>query len=107
MTTNPTGADIGGVIAELRRLLEAAAAASNAQDQRVAYRHLSHAARRDLPSLLSHIAGLEETTAMAVSALEEAEAILGGEYGDFYGVLCERMAKLRSALSHEQTRIEE
>lgn len=40
-----------------------------------------------------------ELIRLAVSALREAEAILGGEYGDTYAVLCETMFKLESALS--------
>lgn len=46
----------------------------------------------------------------AVGALEEAEAILGGEYGDKYGVFCELMASLRkeadAILSSNKTRVE-
>lgn len=40
-----------------------------------------------------------EAWTLALSALSEAEAILGGEYGDTYGVLCETMAKLENALA--------
>lgn len=52
-----------------------------------------------------------EIVEAAVAALEEAEAILGGEYGNHYAVLCERMAGLRkalspSALSGDSSRIE-
>ena len=36
-----------------------------------------------------------EALVAAMAALEEAEAILGGEYGDSYGVLCELMLDLR------------
>lgn len=43
--------------------------------------------------------GMREALPLAVAALEEAEAILGGEYGDQHAVLCERMADLRAALS--------
>jgi len=41
----------------------------------------------------------QEAVRKAVAALEEAEAILGGEYGDHYGVLCQRMIDLREALT--------
>lgn len=37
---------------------------------------------------------LEEALHLAVRALAEAEAILGGEYGDHYGPLCEMMIEL-------------
>ena len=48
------------------------------------------------------ILDLISTIKLAVNALEEAEAILGGEYGDHYGVLCEQMFNLRDALSPTQ-----
>lgn len=35
----------------------------------------------------------------ADGALHEAEAILGGEYGDHYSVLCDRMLDIRSSIS--------
>ena len=47
------------------------------------------------PSLAAPTA---ETVQLAISALREAEAILGGEYGDTYAVLCETMFKLERAL---------
>jgi hypothetical protein len=40
-----------------------------------------------------------ETLNLADDALHEAEAILGGEYGDQYGPLCETMIKLRDNLA--------
>jgi len=40
-----------------------------------------------------------EAVRMADTALYEAEAILGGEYGDFYGPLCEDIFKLRTTLA--------
>ena len=40
-----------------------------------------------------------ETLSLADDALYEAEAILGGEYGDQYGPLCETMIKLRATLA--------
>lgn len=43
----------------------------------------------------------EKVIEAAMAALEEAEAILGGEYGDHYAVLCERMMALRSALAED------
>ena len=39
----------------------------------------------------------ERVLRMAVVALEEAEAILGGEYGDHYSTLCNRMIELKDA----------
>lgn len=45
---------------------------------------------------------MREALEKAVAALEEAEAILGGEYGDHYAVLCERMFGLRAALSPKE-----
>ena len=39
-----------------------------------------------------------EVLGTADDALTEAEAILGGEYGDHYGPLCETMLKLRSQI---------
>lgn len=36
---------------------------------------------------------------LADDALTEAEAILGGEYGDMYGPLCETMLELRDVLA--------
>jgi len=41
----------------------------------------------------------EDLVTLAVAALKEAEAILGGEYGDTYAILCDKMLKLESALS--------
>ena len=40
-----------------------------------------------------------EALEKAVAALTEAEAILGGEYGDHYTVLCQQMLDLRSAIT--------
>lgn len=40
-----------------------------------------------------------EALGLADDALYEAEAILGGEYGDQYGPLCEMMVKLRTILA--------
>jgi hypothetical protein len=40
-----------------------------------------------------------EALEKAVAALTEAEAILGGEYGDHYAVLCQQMIDLRSAIT--------
>lgn len=40
-----------------------------------------------------------EAWTLALNALSEAEAILGGEYGDTYGVLCETMTKLETTLA--------
>lgn len=40
-----------------------------------------------------------EALGLADDALYEAEAILGGEYGDHYGPLCEMMMKLRATLA--------
>jgi len=45
---------------------------------------------------------MREALEKAVAALEEAEAILGGEYGDHYAVLCERMFGLRAALTPKE-----
>jgi hypothetical protein len=42
---------------------------------------------------------MAEALRLAVDALEEAEAILGGEYGDHYAVLCNRMSDLRATLT--------
>lgn len=39
---------------------------------------------------------------MALLALNEAEAILGGEYGDTYAVLCETMTKLEAMLAAKE-----
>ena len=36
---------------------------------------------------------------LALNALTEAEAILGGEYGDTYGVLCQTICELESKLA--------
>ena len=46
--------------------------------------------------LISCAPDLLEALKLAMDALTEAEAILGGEYGDHYYVLCEMMMKLRS-----------
>ena len=51
--------------------------------------------RADLAPDAALVAELLEALATADDALTEAEAILGGEYGDFYGPLCETMLKLR------------
>jgi hypothetical protein len=40
-----------------------------------------------------------EALQMADTALYEAEAILGGEYGDFYGPLCDQISKLRAIIA--------
>jgi hypothetical protein len=40
-----------------------------------------------------------EALRMADTALYEAEAILGGEYGDLYGPLCDQISKLRATLA--------
>lgn len=39
-----------------------------------------------------------DTLRLADLALREATAILGGEYGDHYGVLCEQMINLQNAI---------
>jgi hypothetical protein len=44
-----------------------------------------------------------DTLRLADDALTEAKAILGGEYGDYYGPLCETMLELRAALAALQT----
>jgi hypothetical protein len=45
------------------------------------------------------VQALVEALQMADTALYEAEAILGGEYGDFYGPLCDQISKLRATLA--------
>lgn len=40
-----------------------------------------------------------EAWKLALSALHEAEAILGGEYGDTYAILCETMCRLEAQLA--------
>lgn len=47
--------------------------------------------------LMSAAKEMFEALKLAVGALEEAEAILGGEYGDHYATLCEKMLSLREA----------
>jgi len=42
---------------------------------------------------------LEAALRLADDALTEAEAILGGEYGDHYGPLCDTMLKLRGHIA--------
>jgi hypothetical protein len=49
--------------------------------------------------LTAENARLREALDAADSALHEAEAVLGGEYGDHYGPLCEKILKLRSQLA--------
>ena len=44
-------------------------------------------------------AGLREALNLADDALTEAEAILGGEYGDHYGPLCETMLDLQGRIA--------
>lgn len=47
--------------------------------------------------LIAAAPDLLEALQIAVKALHEAEAILGGEYGDHYGPFCEMMIKLEYA----------
>lgn len=60
--------------------------------------------RKNPPVAVSTKQPSDELIRLAVLALREAEAILGGEYGDQYGVLAETMAKLDAALSAIGTR---
>lgn len=81
-------ADQTGVklLAELRqREANLALHAANLADQ------LAEAQKRE--------AGLREALNLADAALTEAEAILGGEYGDHYGPLCETMLDLRDRIA--------
>lgn len=55
--------------------------------------HLQH----DRAALLALVNALVAALEKAMDALHEAEAILGGEYGDHYGVLCQYMLDLRIA----------
>lgn len=127
MTTNPTGADIGGVIAELRELLDNAtpgpfgfqsygrrerlvtmavgegcgesfAIFNRAEDARA-----FAAAVRALPSLLSHIAGLEEHLRKVLDSTAITAAYGEKMMEDCVCIVC----SARSALSYEKTRIEE
>jgi len=54
---------------------------------------------RQLIAAEAKLAKAVEALRMADTALYEAEAILGGEYGDFYGPLCEHISKLRATLA--------
>jgi hypothetical protein len=47
-----------------------------------------------------------EVLGTADDALTEAEAILGGEYGDSYGPLCETMLKLRRQIETLRAKLE-
>ena len=54
-------------------------------------------AASEIAALRRRAQQMEGALKPAIAALEEAEAILGGEYGDHYGVLCELMIKLKTA----------
>lgn len=55
--------------------------------------------RAQLAEAQKREAGLREALKLADAALTEAEAILGGEYGDHYGPLCETMLDLRCRIA--------
>lgn len=55
--------------------------------------------RADLTPSPEVVAELVEALRLADDALTEAEAILGGEYGDFYAPLCSTIIDLRKRLS--------
>lgn len=56
--------------------------------------HQQALAENERDALAARVEKLEAALKTASKALHEATAILGGEYGDFYGVLAERMAQL-------------
>ena len=55
--------------------------------------------RADLAEAQAKIARLTEALDLADTALTEAEAILGGEYGDQYQTLCDNMIELRNRIA--------
>lgn len=57
------------------------------------------AAEAEVSRLAEENGKLRQGLNLADAALTEAEAILGCEYGDHYGVLCERMLNLRAAIA--------
>jgi hypothetical protein len=52
---------------------------------------------RDIRAAAEEIERLRKTVNLALNALHEAESILGGEYGNTYGPLCQQMIELESA----------
>lgn len=53
------------------------------------------------------VAELVKALELSLDTLHEAEAILGGEYGDHYGPLCEKMIELEEASASALTRFRE
>ena len=54
---------------------------------------------RQCLALMDRVEALEGALKTASWCLTETEAILGGEYGDHYGPLCEKMLELRNQIA--------
>lgn len=60
---------------------------------------LFDAVKAERDTLEARVKALEEALNSADDALTEAEAILGGEYGDHYQTLCDTMIGLRNKIA--------
>lgn len=68
-------------------------------DARAALTAYGERMKADLAEAQAKIARLTEALDLADTALTEAEAILGGEYGDQYQTLCDNMIELRNRIA--------
>ncbi len=68
---------------------------------------LFDAVKAERDTLEARVKALEEALNSADDALTEAEAILGGEYGDHYQTLCDTMIGLRDKIAALQENTDE